>query len=439
MNKRSHPVLFLAAGLVFLTAISASKTLRDSADHWHWPQVIPLERVFDIRDVPNADIELQINGTDDKPLYSLVCLGLQASKKSKIDFDWSADFECRLSSLYSKNDYGTLLTYDPRETRDWESRGGFMPDQIMGVCANYPEYGDIRHFRLRGIELTLSLSDVHLAIGQRPTGKGTTVAAQLFKSFRLTVNVKQDPAAFSTIAGPVPYAEPKSVLGKGNGILNHSCGTIVPQHVPGIVTSDYIREGRLNPPYPRVVPATKSGIVLGPDQTPEFYLKPWRTQTFDFNLPIRDASGATAYRFRCSSNPASVTGISCGLFQSGRKIDLLTDSRDAYSLLNRANIYPEQLLGKCTAYPDWGAERIFLLRGFRLTMLLSQPVFIASIYDWQGTGLQSVTLSVSVKPDTAATSPVAVPPKYAYWNFVPHGDACEVPILNPWYVATVKN
>ncbi|MGH9727332.1 MAG: hypothetical protein ACRD4V_01920 [Candidatus Acidiferrales bacterium] len=282
--------------------------------------------------------------------------------------------------------------------------------------------------------MTLSLADVRFETGQVPTGKGTTIPAQVFKSFRLVVGVEPDPGAFSTIAGPVPYVQPKYILGKGDVVLSYSCGAVLPQHVPGIITPEYIHKYRLNPPYPQIVPSSGSSSLPGPNTAFDFADKPLPPKARGFDLPIRDTRGRTVYRFECSSvKPIMRYGISCGLFEIGKEVNLLADSRDAYTLLNRGDIYPEQLDGECANYPDWGAERTFRLRGFRLTVRLSNPVFVSSPYDWTGKGLQKVGISVQVELDKAATLPVAGAPKYAYWNFEPHPNACEVPILNPWY------
>ena len=39
----------------------------------------------------------------------------------------------------------------------WQTRGHFSSAQLIGVCGNYPEYGRLRHFRLRGFELKLEV------------------------------------------------------------------------------------------------------------------------------------------------------------------------------------------------------------------------------------------------------------------------------------------
>jgi hypothetical protein len=177
-----------------------------------------------------------------------------------------------------------------------------------------------------------------------------------------------------------------------------------------------------------------TGVLPGPNETFEFADKPSPLAARGFDLPIRDVSGRIAYRVECSSVvPIVRYGISCGLFETGNENNLLADSRDAYSLINRADIYPEQLEGKCADYPDWGAERLFRLRGFRLIVRMIDPVFISSPEDWGGKGLQRVEMTVEIERDETASSPVATAPKYAYWNFIPHPNACEVPITNPWY------
>ncbi len=213
-----------------------------------------------------------------------------------------------------------------------------------------------------------------------------------------------------------------------------ACGNVITKHVAGIATPEYIKKEGLGPPFPQIQAAAKAGELPGPNEAFEFADKPLPRKARGFYLPIRDLSSRIAYEFECSSVvPIVRWGISCGLFAIGGKINLLRDSTDPYSRMDRATIFPEQLEGKCAAYPDWGAERVFRLRGFRLTMRLKNPVFIPSETDWGGKGLEKVELRVEVQPDASVTSPVAAAPQYAYWNFLPRPNACESTLLNPWY------
>ena len=90
-----------------------------------YPVVAPLQTKVTVSDVSSADVSLEIRSLDGAALYKLQCHS--AGYTGDPDFDYSGDFECRLSSVGRQEGYSTLLTDNPRQTRDWESRGRFLP------------------------------------------------------------------------------------------------------------------------------------------------------------------------------------------------------------------------------------------------------------------------------------------------------------------------
>ncbi len=167
-----------------------------------YPTVKPLRRTFSIMDVPKANVSLEIESAGGAPIYHLQCH--PAGYTGDPDFDYSGDFECRLSLTGQPNTYSTLLTEDARQSRDWESRGRFFAAQLRGPCARVPEFGANRSFALRGMDLDMRITD--------PT---FTDAGKL-KSLRLTVTVRPDPKAQRPIADVVPLP--------AVGTVPESCG-----------------------------------------------------------------------------------------------------------------------------------------------------------------------------------------------------------------------
>jgi hypothetical protein len=145
---------------------------------------------------------------------------------------------------------------------------------------------------------------------------------------------------------------------------------------------------------------------------------------------LNDTKGTLAYEFQCSGynvpglGKIDRYGLSCGLFMTSSPINLLQDAIDPYSRMNMAEVLPQQLKDACALYPDWGATRVFRLRGFALTLRFSNPIFASSDFQWGA--LKQVDLSLSVIPDDWATEPVAPAPKYAYWGFLPNPHACAM-------------
>jgi hypothetical protein len=165
-----------------------------SASAQSYPAPASITKAFDVSDVGKADISLQIRARDGRALYTLQCHS--AGYEGDSSFDYSGDFECRLISAEGRNTYSTLLTEDLDQSRDWESRGRFFAASLKGECANVPEFGAVRNFQLRGMRLTLRISD--------PTFKGDKL-----HSLKLTVAVAPDPNAYRAIANIVPFPKLK--------------------------------------------------------------------------------------------------------------------------------------------------------------------------------------------------------------------------------------
>jgi hypothetical protein len=118
------------------------------------------------------------------------------------EMTWTGDFQCalfpyRVDTVTPVN----LLAMDTHEEQsvDWHNRGRMTAAQLQGDCLQYPEYSTLRHFRLRGMDVTLSYTDIVWAQG--PKGP------QLQK-FTLTLDAVPDKDAKTPMAeaatGPTP-------------------------------------------------------------------------------------------------------------------------------------------------------------------------------------------------------------------------------------------
>ena len=79
-------------------------------------------------------------------------------------------------------------------------------EELLGQCADYPEYGRVRNFRLHRTRIQLSLAE--LSIRREPEGAERPLPRRKLDSFRFTVSVEPDEAATSAIAEPVDVEEP---------------------------------------------------------------------------------------------------------------------------------------------------------------------------------------------------------------------------------------
>ena len=408
-----------------------------------WPAVKPVSEIYHFSDASPAVVNLIIRSVDDTPLYQLRCIPLFEGPHHSIEV-----LECYLNSPHSDDDpEASLLNEDPLDRAAWHSRGEIRASELAEACGDYPEYGRVRNFRFRGMKLTLKLSQVELISIPNPTpsqrGKPERPLMHAFRQFRLAVKVEPDPNAVSSIAEPPSFARPpyapKNPSDPDDPVgFSASCETIIPAHVPGVVTEEYVRKEGLGGPYPAIAPVNKSFAIVGTSEPRRFMFPdaPLPSEAMVVYLPIHSVDGKIEYKFECSAYNVPTEegridrhGIVCGLFAHGKKVNLLGDSVDPYSRMTRAQILPDQLYGSCGDYPEWGTLRQFSLRGFHLRLRFSDPVFTQG--EFAEHALQRVNLDVKIEPDPTAVAPVALPIKYIYWWFLKPTNTCNKILVIP--------
>ncbi len=141
-----------------------------------------------------------------KPLYDInstvrylfVCRGGNTEYLDKLsdqtNINYVGQLGCRLIEG-DKEVEDSLLAED--DSAPWHTRGQFFSyDEMIGDCGNYPEYGRLRHFRLRGFELTLSaIEPVFNKQNQ-------------LESFKLKVSLRRDDKIKSAQAEQTGYLSP---------------------------------------------------------------------------------------------------------------------------------------------------------------------------------------------------------------------------------------
>jgi hypothetical protein len=94
--------------------------------------------------------------------YKVECHNGNYEDMSFINF--SGDFQCALYSIERdrRTSWNLLASNDPAEQRsDSFNRGRMTANQLSGDCGLIPEYGRVRHFRLRGMRITFEFKDLH--------------------------------------------------------------------------------------------------------------------------------------------------------------------------------------------------------------------------------------------------------------------------------------
>jgi hypothetical protein len=170
-----------------------------------WPKMAEFNSKFRIdRSAEEILFEIPLLDVQGQTQYRFICTGGsekyldQLSDSSGINL--VGPLACRLVE-------GKI---DPEETEDsllsedgsayWFSRGQIHSfHELIGSCAKYPEYGALRHFRLRGFELTLNFGEVEVD----KAGNATY--------FTLAVSLRRDPSITSPQAEQTGYLTPYRV------------------------------------------------------------------------------------------------------------------------------------------------------------------------------------------------------------------------------------
>jgi predicted RNA-binding protein with PUA-like domain len=402
---------------------------------FRWPNVLPLRETFYFHDAGRAKIDLTIRTIEGSPSYVLHCRAPSFVLADDVAF--GGDFDCHLHSLYAKDSYESLLIDDPLDPAEAHSRGEFWVEDLAGSCRNYPEWGAVRNFHVRGMRIRIELTDLEFLHSKAAEKKSAGVSR--LRSFRVLIAVSPDDSALSAIAEQTaywpPWSNPESPFK-----TDYHCQDVIQTHIPGVISAEELRREGIEAPYDRVLAARKV-LKVRAKATPSLGEFHWANRPIPPDdrfvyLPIYEVGEKLAYEFECTAYNVPIGsgkidryGLICGLFKTGTQTNLLLDSVDPYSRMNRAIVLPEQLYGECANYPEWGSLRHFLLRGFELTLKFSEPVFASG--DFAKHALERVTLEIAVRPVETAISPVATPVKYIYWGISDQPAPCSQVLVNP--------
>jgi hypothetical protein len=141
-----------------------------------WPPVIPVHRVFTFihpgqggRDTPAL---VFVPRTEGGTVYKLECHNGNYDDASEMNF--SGDFQCALYALQGgRVTSGNLLadSSHDQQTSDWLfNRGRMLSVQLSDACGSYPEFGLVRHFRVRGMRVTLEFGGLQWSTSNEHEG-----------------------------------------------------------------------------------------------------------------------------------------------------------------------------------------------------------------------------------------------------------------------------
>lgn len=138
-----------------------------------------------------ADFKLPVLDESGKQVYTVSCnSGLGESGLA----EWG--IECTLT-WPAKNLNLLGDSVDPFSRR---YRGLITADQLTPACRHYPEWGAVRHFKLRGLDLSIVVSGDEITEADGVDSKSP-------KRITLHVTVKPDASADSPVALPSRYVD----------------------------------------------------------------------------------------------------------------------------------------------------------------------------------------------------------------------------------------
>jgi len=127
-----------------------------------WPVIRPFSFTQEIKVTDKAaDIHFPIPDTNGKVVYTLRCVAGTEEALGRLGEAEGEDYEGPLLLLLyeGKAIKGfTILGYDGSAT--WHTRAQVRTQELLGRRGAYPEFGRLRHFRLRGFELTVRFSKI---------------------------------------------------------------------------------------------------------------------------------------------------------------------------------------------------------------------------------------------------------------------------------------
>ena len=200
---------FIKMLIGLISATLAASVQRPAIQPTDWPEIPEFTRSVVIQvDASRIDVDIPLSDVNGIIRYRLICRG---GSEAYLDYvseragvsGYTPWLTCILNVGNQETD-GSLLSED--ESSAYFSRGHFSRRDLMGACGRYPEYGLTRHFRLRGMELELSFSDL-------TRGRGPGLATDEPDSALLNISVRRDPSAQTAKAEQPGYLRPSGTVG----------------------------------------------------------------------------------------------------------------------------------------------------------------------------------------------------------------------------------
>ena len=176
--------------IVFFVLVTCART----SSTWPLVQATKESHTYNVHAGADSPLDMVWKSATGVPIYKFECHNGNYEDMSFINF--SGDFQCVLVSLEEgrRSSWNLLASDDQtQQTSDFFNRARMTSNQIRGECGLIPEYGRVRHFRLRGLRVTFEFKDLRWT----PSSDAKEVR---LSSFTFVVDVKPDATATSSTA-----------------------------------------------------------------------------------------------------------------------------------------------------------------------------------------------------------------------------------------------
>ena len=149
------PITMLCRIVIITLGLGAASMWCEQGNQWPVIQPVHESRTFVIHGGGDTPLIFRIRDLRGVPVYKLECHNGDYEGSSAINF--SGDFQCALFALRNgaRTSWNLLATDEESQQRsDSLNRGRMTANQLWDDCGANLEYGRVRRFRVRGMQLT---------------------------------------------------------------------------------------------------------------------------------------------------------------------------------------------------------------------------------------------------------------------------------------------
>lgn len=226
MNLQFRNILFCITSLViFISPLSKAENADNSKSY---PLIKSIDTTFTFDDAKKAFIELFIKGLDGEDLYCLKCDNYwHADSHPDDNFDFSGEFECYLKALYKYIPRTNLLSEAEHMTSDWDSsRARYFTAELLGECGDYPDYGRIRTFKLRGMDLIFIMKNIDFNVDTVSIQNSEIILDYTINSYDFQIIALSNPNNTTEITQTSSFVKPKAISFKYQNENSCDCSKV---------------------------------------------------------------------------------------------------------------------------------------------------------------------------------------------------------------------